>query len=109
MFAHTDSYKNHNIINKDMVLVDKKILGGGIAMVAVGIAFLIYFNSVIPLGTADMTEDQALALELKQRENRDYSNLAAMLTGVGFLLVLISFGARRKKGGAKTIEKKPPA
>jgi hypothetical protein len=32
-----------------------------------------------------------------------------MLTGVGFLFVLVSFGARRKKGGAKIIEKKPPA
>ncbi|MEM3064680.1 MAG: hypothetical protein QW177_04835 [Candidatus Nitrosotenuis sp.] len=92
-----------------MVLVDKKILGGGIAMVAVGISFLIYFNSTMPLGTSEMTEEQALQLELKQRESRDYSNLAAMLAGIGFLLVLISFGARRKKGGAKTIEKKPPA
>ncbi|MEW6043771.1 MAG: hypothetical protein AB1608_05865 [Thermoproteota archaeon] len=92
-----------------MVLVDKKILGGGLAMVAVGLTLLFYFNSTSPLGTADMTEDQALELERKQRESRDYSNLAAMLAGVGFLLVLISFGARRKKGGAKAIEKKPPA
>lgn len=92
-----------------MVLVDKKILSGGLAMVAVGLSLLIYLNSIIPIGTADMTADQALELEKKQRENHDYSNLAAMLAGVGFLLVLISFGARRKKGGAKTIEKKPPA
>lgn len=92
-----------------MVLVDKKILGGGLAMVAVGLTFLIYLNSIVPLGTPEMTEDQALELELKQRENRDYSNLAAMLAGIGFLLVLISFGARRRKGGAKMIEKKPPA
>ncbi len=91
-----------------MVLVDKKILSGGLAMVAVGLSLLIYLNSIIPIGTADMTADQALELEKKQHENRDYSNLAAMLAGVGFLLVLISFGARRKKGGAMTIEKKPP-
>jgi hypothetical protein len=92
-----------------MILVDKKILSGGIAMVAVGLTLLLYFGSATPLGTADMTEEQAQELERKQRESRDYSNLAAMLAGIGFLLVLISFGARRKKGGAKAIEKKPPA
>ena len=31
------------------------------------------------------------------------------LIGVGFLLVLISFGARRRKGSAKREEKKPAA
>ena len=92
-----------------MVLVDKKILGGGIAMTSVGLALLIYLNSVAPIGMAGMTEHEALDLMQKQQQNKDYSNLAAMLTGIGFLLILISFGARRKKGGAKTIEKKPPA
>jgi hypothetical protein len=34
--------------------------------------------------------------------------LSGIVAGIGFLLVLISFGARRKrKGGVKTIEKKP--
>ena len=37
-----------------------------------------------------------------------FSTVASILFGVGFLLVLISFGARRKKkGGAKKTEKKP--
>jgi hypothetical protein len=56
-----------------------------------------------------MTEEQAIDLVQRQQQNKDYSNLAAMMTGIGFLLVLISFGARRKKGDAKLIEKKPPA
>jgi hypothetical protein len=56
-----------------------------------------------------MTEEETLDLMLKQQENRDYTNLAALLAGVGFLLVLISFGARRRRGGTKMIEKKPPA
>ena len=92
-----------------MVLVDKKILSGGIAMVAVGLALLIYLNAIAPIGAADMTEEQTIDLMQRQQQNKDYSNLAAMMTGIGFLLVLISFGARRKKGGAKLIEKKPPA
>ena len=92
-----------------MVLVDKKILGGGLAMLIVGITLLLYLNSVTPIGSADMTEEQALDLMKREAEHKNYSTLSAMLTGVGFLLVLISFGARRKKGGTKTIEKKPPA
>jgi hypothetical protein len=92
-----------------MVLVDKKTLSGGLAMIAVGLGLLIYLNSVAPIGTAGMTEEQTIDLLRKQQENRDFSNLAAMISGIGFLLVLISFGARRRKGEAKKIEKKPPA
>jgi hypothetical protein len=47
-------------------------------------------------------------LLLAERENSDYRTLSGILIGIGFLLILISFGARRKrKGGAKKIEKKP--
>jgi hypothetical protein len=92
-----------------MVLVDRRILGGGLAMITVGLLLLAYLNSISPLGTPEMTEEETLDLMLRQQENRDYTNLAGLLAGVGFLLVLISFGARRRKGDAKMIEKKPPA
>ena len=93
-----------------MVLVDKKILGGGLAMLIVGVALLAYLNSNVPIGNADMTEEQALDLMKKEAEHKNYSTLSAMLTGVGFLLVLISFGARRKKGDStRTVEKKTEA
>jgi hypothetical protein len=92
-----------------MVLVDKKILAGGIAMISVGLALLAYLNSAAPVGTAGMTEEEALELYQREQQNRDYTNFAGMLAGIGFLLVLVSFGARRRKGGAKSIEKKPPA
>jgi hypothetical protein len=91
------------------MLVDKKILVGGLAMVIVGVTLLAYLSATTPLGVAGMTDEEAAELISRQQQNRDYSNLAAMLTGIGFLLVLISFGARRKKGGVKPIEKKPPA
>ncbi len=43
-----------------------------------------------------------------QQENQDMKTLSGILSGIGFLLVLISFGARRKrKSGAKKVEKKP--
>jgi len=91
-----------------MVLVDKKILSGGLAMVVVGITISLYLNSVVPIGTSGMSEEETLDLLTKQQENQDVNTLAGILMGIGFLLVLISFGARRKrKGGKKIVEKKP--
>jgi hypothetical protein len=91
-----------------MVLVDKKILSGGLAMVVIGITISLYLNSVVPIGTSGMSEEETLDLLTKQQENQDVSTLAGILMGIGFLLVLISFGARRKrKGGKKIVEKKP--
>ena len=89
------------------MLVDKKILVSGIIMIAVGISFSLYLNSIVPIGTTGMTEDEIFDLLIMQQENQDFNTLAGILIGIGFLLVLISFGARRKrKGGAKKIEKK---
>ena len=77
-------------------------------MVVVGISFSLYLNSVMPIGTSGMTEDETLEFLIQQQENQDFNTLAGILIGVGFMLVLISFGARRKrKGGAKKVEKKP--
>ena len=90
-----------------MVLVDKRLLGGGLALLAAGIALTVAISSAMPIGQAGMTEDEALELELAQQESRDYTTLSGILIGVGFLLVLISFGARRKRGSAKRTEKKP--
>ncbi len=91
-----------------MVLVDKKILSGGLVMVVVGITISLYLNSVVPIGTTGMSEEETLDLLTKQQENQDVNALAGILMAIGFLLVLISFGARRKrKGGEKIVEKKP--
>lgn len=91
-----------------MVLVDKKILSGGIVMLIVGITISLYLNSVIPIGTTGMNEEETRDFLLKQRENQDMNTLAGILIGIGFLLALISFGARRKrKGEQKKIEKRP--
>jgi hypothetical protein len=91
-----------------MVLVDKKIFSGGLAMLIVGIVLSLYLSSVISVGTSGMTEEETLDLLIRQQENQDMNNLSGILMGIGFLLVLISFGARRKrKGGAKKVEKKP--
>jgi len=77
-------------------------------MVAVGISISLYLNSIAPVGTTGMTDDETLDLLIKQQENQDSNTLTVILIGIGFMLVLISFGARRKrKGGVKKVEKKP--
>ena len=90
------------------MLVDKKILVSGIAMIVVGGSISLYLNSITPLGTPGMTEEETLELLIKQQESEDINTLTGILIAIGFLLVLVSFGARRKrKGGPKKIEKKP--
>ena len=90
------------------MLVDKKILTGGLVMIAIGIVLSVVLNDSVPIGEGGMTEEQKLEFLLEERENSDYTTLSGILFGVGFLLVLISFGARRKKkGGVKKTEKKP--
>ena len=80
----------------------------GIIMIIVGIIILLYLTETTPVGKAGMTEDEKINLLLKERENSDYRTLLGILIGFGFLLVLISFGARRKhEGGTKKVEKKP--
>jgi uncharacterized membrane protein len=58
-----------------------------------------------------MAEEETFDLLTAQQQNQDMRMLSGIIAGVGFLLVLISFGARkkRKEGGVKTIEKKPAA
>lgn len=88
------------------MLVDKKIFSGGIAMLAVGIMIIIYLNITMPVGQSGMTEEEIIDLMTRQQENKDATTLAGILIGIGFMLILISFGARRRKGTTKKVEKK---
>tara|TARA_B100001123_G_scaffold450913_1_gene625032 strand:+ start:910 stop:1188 length:279 start_codon:yes stop_codon:yes gene_type:complete len=90
------------------MLVDKKILVGGLAMIIVGIALSAILSETMPIGQSGMTPEEELEFLMEEQQNTDSKTLSGILIGVGFLLVLISFGARRKKkGGAKKTEKKP--
>ena len=90
------------------MLIDKRMLIGGIVMIVVGFTISWYLTESAPIGKANMTDDEKLNLILAERENSDFRLLSGILFGFGFLLILISFGARKKrKGGAKKIEKKP--
>ena len=90
------------------LLIDKRMMIVGVTMIILGIVILLYLTESAPIGKSGMTEDEKLNLLLAEQENSDYRTLVGILIGFGFLLVLISFGERRKrKGGAKKIEKKP--
>ena len=90
------------------LLIDKRMMIVGVIMIILGIVILLYLTESAPIGKSGMTEDEKLNLLLAEQENSDYRTLVGILIGFGFLLVLVSFGARRKrKGGAKKIEKKP--
>ena len=90
----------------ELVLVDKKMLIGGLAMVIVGIILSVSISASMPAGQTGMTDEEVIDLMTAQQEIQDYNTLSGILIGIGFLLVLISFGARRKKGSSKKVEKK---
>ena len=78
-------------------------------MLVVGMALLAIINSSVPVGKAGMTEEEIIELRIQEEENKNMNTLASILTGVGFLLVLISFGDRKKSAGSAKKEEKKPA
>ena len=88
-----------------MVLVDKKILTGGLAMIIAGIVLTVAIAES-PAGQPGMTEEEIIDLMIAEDQNQSYKLLSEILIGIGFLLVLISFGARKKKDSAKKTRKK---
>ncbi len=76
-------------------------------MLIVGITLTVIISATMPAGQVGMTEEEIFDLMVAQQETQDYNTLSGILIGIGFLLVLISFGARRRKGSAKKEEKKP--
>ena len=84
------------------------MMAGGVLMIIVGITISWYLTETTPIGKAGMTEEEKINLLFAERENSDSRTLSGILIGIGFLLILISFGARRKrKDDTKKIEKKP--
>ncbi|HJM25014.1 MAG TPA: hypothetical protein QF686_00605 [Nitrosopumilus sp.] len=76
-------------------------------LLSIGILISINVNSSVPVGHSGMSEEETIDLMVAQQENQDYNTLSGIMMGIGFLLILISFGARRKKNSAKKQEKKP--
>ncbi len=75
-------------------------------MVVVGIILSVSISASMPVGQTGMTEEEVIDLLTAQQETQDFNTLSGILIGVGFLLILISFGTRRRKGSVKKEEKK---
>lgn len=89
------------------MLVDRRLLAGGLVMLAAGIALSAYLGSLSPTAGPGITDEEALELVERQREVRDMGTLSGIAAGVGLLLVIISFGARRRKKGPADLRKRP--
>ena len=91
-----------------MVLLDKKIFGGGIAMLVAGM-IIASASGDSPAGESGMTEEEIIDLMVAEDESQAYRMLSGILVGVGFLLVLVSFGVRRRgrRSGQKKVEEGP--
>ena len=89
--------------------MDKRIFFIGIILLAVGVTVSLYFNTNMPVGKSDMTEEEALKLYQDEAVYTSLSTLFQIVAGLGFFILLISLGLKRKrKGGAgKPITQKP--
>ena len=65
------------------MLVDKKILAGGAAMIIVGIALSAILTDMTPVGREGMTDEEIAEFLIQERENEDYTSLSGILVGVG--------------------------
>lgn len=89
--------------------MDKRVFVLGAIMLATGFSVYGYLNENAPTGKADMSQDEIDALNQAEIVNAGLGNIAAMIGGIGFFIVLISMGLkRRKKGGeGKPVTQKP--
>ena len=89
--------------------MDKRIFSLGIALLISGIIIRLYLNSTYPVGRSGMSEQETLLLLQNQATNQALSELFSIIAALGFFILLISFGLKRKKGDAgKIIIQKPP-
>jgi len=89
--------------------MDKRVFFAGIAILAVGITVSLYLNSIIPLGKPGMTDAEISQFYQDEATYTSLSTLFQIVAGLGFFLLLISIGLKRKqKGGTgKPITQKP--
>ena len=75
-------------------------------MIIIGIMITFAYSDQ-PIGQSGMSEEEVIDVLRAEDQNQAYQMLSGILIGVGFLLILISFGARRKKDSVTRKEKKP--
>ena len=78
-------------------------------MLAIGGVVWFYFNSTIPMATPGMSQDELNTFYQAESLNMGLRDISGMIAGIGFFIVLISVGLkRRQKGGVgKPVTQKP--
>lgn len=74
-------------------------------MIIVGMGMLMYNNSMSPIGSTNMTDEEIQQLYFAQIDDQNIQTLASILSGIGFLLVLISFGVVKRRGDPNITKK----
>jgi uncharacterized membrane protein len=89
--------------------MDKRIFFAGIAILAAGIIISLYLYNNTPVGKHGMTESETIQFYQDEATYTSLSTLFQIVAGIGFFLLLISIGLkRRQKGGTgKPITQKP--
>jgi hypothetical protein len=89
--------------------MDKRAFFTGIGILAVGITISLYLNANVPVGKPGMTEEETLKLYQDEATYTSVYTLFQIIAGLGFFILLISLGLKRKqKGGTgKPITQKP--
>lgn len=92
---------NTQCVCLEMLRVNPKILALGAGLLVAGFVLVVYLAQIMPAGQTGMTEQEIAEFLLDEQQNTDFVTLASILVGLGFLLILISFGTARGEGGAK--------
>jgi uncharacterized membrane protein len=89
--------------------MDKRIFFSGIAILASGIIISLYLNNNMPLGKPGMTDAETSQFYLDEATYTSLSTLFQIISGLGFFLLLISIGLKRRQRGStgKPITQKP--
>ncbi len=77
--------------------MDKRLLILGLLLLIIGIYYSLYLYFSIPTVSEDMNQNDIDKLLLDQQVNKDLTSISVILIGVGFLLMLISFGNLKHK------------
>ena len=89
--------------------MDKRVLLLGLTMLGIGFSVYGYLSETEPAGKTDMTDEEKNAFNQDLVVNVGLRNIAGLVGGLGFFIMLISIGIRgKKKGGVgKTVTQKP--
>jgi len=89
--------------------MDKRVFALGVTMLAIGGLVWFYFNNTIPMATPGMSQDELNTFYQAESLSIGLRDISGMLAGLGFFIVLISVGLKRrqKDGVGKSITQKP--